>query len=203
MGFIPQVICRRCGEKFSGLRRRCPKCGTRRVQNSRRSPGTTPSAIKGTAANQRAADDRKWQLIFGIILIVAVIAALVVMITVSLENADNPNAPSMPTTPPDISAAPTATPTPTPEITSLGIYYGNDERTEFLIHVGDEITLTGSHFPLTIAPDYKWSASDESIISIKANETGGCTVTGVSVGTTKLILTCYGKTAECTVYVTN
>ena len=115
MGFIPQVICRRCGEKFSGLRRRCPKCGTRRVQNSRRSPGTTPSAIKGTAANQRAADDRKWQLIFGIILIVAVIAALVVMITVSLENADNPNAPSMPTTQTDISAAPT----PTPRFTTL------------------------------------------------------------------------------------
>ena len=96
MGFIPQITCRRCGEKFSGLRRRCPKCGTRRVQNSRRAPGATPSAVKGTAANQRAANDRKWQLIFGIILIVAVIAALVVMITVSLDNADNPNAPAMP-----------------------------------------------------------------------------------------------------------
>ena len=113
MGLIPQVTCRRCGEKFSGMHRRCPKCGTRRVQNSRRAPGTTPGAVKGTAANRRAGDDRRWQFIFGAILIVAIIAALIVMITVGLDNADNPNAPVMPTTPPEISAAPTPTPTPT------------------------------------------------------------------------------------------
>ena len=53
--------------------------------------------MKGTAANKRAGDNRKWQFIFGAILIVAIIAALIVMITVSLDNADNPNAPVMPT----------------------------------------------------------------------------------------------------------
>lgn len=99
MALIPQVTCRRCGEKYSAMRRRCPKCSTRRVQNSRRAPGTTPSAVKGTAANKRAGDNRKWQFIFGAILIVAIIAALIVMITVSLDNADNPNAPVMPTPP--------------------------------------------------------------------------------------------------------
>ena len=114
MALIPQVTCRRCGEKYSAMRRRCPKCSTRRVQNSRRAPGTTPSAVKGTAANKRAGDNRKWQFIFGAILIVAIIAALIVMITVSLDNADNPNAPVMPTPPAEVSAAPTPTPTPTP-----------------------------------------------------------------------------------------
>lgn len=54
MGLIPQVTCRRCGE-YSAMRRRCPKCSTRRVQNSRRAPGTTPSAVKGTAANKERA----------------------------------------------------------------------------------------------------------------------------------------------------
>ena len=28
MGFIPETTCRRCGQKYSGLRNRCPNCGT-------------------------------------------------------------------------------------------------------------------------------------------------------------------------------
>ena len=35
------------------------------------------------------------------------------------------------------------------------------------------------------------------------DENGTCTVTGVSAGTMKVVLSCYGKTAECTVYVRN
>lgn len=210
MGLIPQVTCRRCGEKFSGVHRRCPKCGTRRVQNSRRAPGTTPGAVKGTAANKRAGDNRKWQFIFGAILVVAVIVALIVMITVSLDNADNPNAPVMPTTPPDVSAAPTPTPTPTPaptptpEITSVTMsspYASN--CTEFALGAGQSVTLTGSHFPMTVTPDYQWTSADPSIASVTVDENGKCTVTGVGTGTTKIILSCYGKTAECTVYVRN
>ena len=56
MALIPQVTCRRCGEKYSAMRRRCPKCSTRRVQNSRRAPGTTPSAVKGTAAQIKSTE---------------------------------------------------------------------------------------------------------------------------------------------------
>lgn len=202
MGLIPQVTCRRCGEKYSAMRRRCPKCSTRRVQNSRRAPGTTPSAVKGTAANKRAGDNRKWQFIFGAILIVAIIAALIVMITVSLDNADNPNAPVMPTPPADVSAAPT--PTPTPEITSVTMSspYASP-CTEFAFQVGQSITLTGSHFPMTVAGEYEWSSSDPSIATVTVNENGTCTVTGVSAGTMKVTLSCYGKTAQCTVYVRN
>jgi ribosomal protein L37E len=210
MGMIPQVICRRCGEKYSAARRRCPKCGTRRVQNSRRAPGTTPDAVKGTAANRRAGENRKWQLIFGAILIVAIIAALIVMITVSLENADNPNAPVLPTAPAEVTAVPTPTPTPsptptpTPEITSVSMSspYASP-CTEFAFQVGQTITLTGSHFPMTVSAEYQWSSSDSSIASVTANENGSCTVTAVSAGTVKITLECYGKTAECTVYVRN
>ena len=28
MGFIPQITCRHCGKKFSGIYNRCPHCGT-------------------------------------------------------------------------------------------------------------------------------------------------------------------------------
>lgn len=104
MGLIPQVTCRRCGTKFSGMRHRCPACGTRRVKSSSRAPGTTPSAVKGTPANKAANENRKWQLVFGAILIAAIIIALIVMISFSLKNADNPNASVMPTTPPEVSA---------------------------------------------------------------------------------------------------
>ena len=29
MAVIPEITCRRCGSKYSGLRNRCPKCGAR------------------------------------------------------------------------------------------------------------------------------------------------------------------------------
>ena len=31
MGMIPRVICRRCGRQFSGVRARCPYCGSERT----------------------------------------------------------------------------------------------------------------------------------------------------------------------------
>ena len=204
MGLIPQVTCRRCGMKFSGMRHRCPACGTRRVKSSSRAPGTTPSAVKGTPANKAANENRKWQLVFGAILIAAIIIALIVMISISLKNADNPNAPVMPTTPPEVSAVPTPTPTPTPpptptpEVTELQITYaGNPIGTDFTCHVGDSVGLSGSHFPLTIAADYQWSISDEGVATI--SEDG--TVKGVAPGSATITLTCYGKTATCVVYV--
>lgn len=203
MGFIPQITCRRCGTKFSGLRRRCPQCGTRRVQNSQRVPGATPSAVKGTAASARANDNRKWQMIFGIILVAAVIIALIVMVTVSLKGADEGNTPALPTTPPEVSAIPTPTPeptptpTPTPEITDLKIQYNGEDRVEFTMHVGEHIQLNGSHYPMTISADYQWSSQDQAVLTVD----GSGLVTGVGIGTTNVVLTMYGKSVECRVYV--
>lgn len=201
MSLIPQVTCRRCGTRFSGMRHRCPNCGTRKVTSSSRVPGATPSAVKGTPAAAKAAENRKWQLIFGAILIVAVLVALIVMITVSLKTADDPNGQN-PVTPPDISegpapsVTPTPTPTPTPEITDLTICYYGDPRTEFTCKVGEEVVLNGSHFPLTVPADYVWKSADPSVATISDG-----VVTGVASGSTKVTLTCYGKTVECKVYV--
>ena len=89
MSVIPQVKCRRCGESFSALRSRCPNCGTRRVSQSGRTPAPTPSTVKGTAAYERAETNTRWQMIFGLILVVAVILAVIVMVSTSLSGLDN------------------------------------------------------------------------------------------------------------------
>ena len=85
MSLIPEVKCRRCGETFSSLRSRCPNCGTRRVSQSTRTPGATPGTVKGTASYDRAFANTRWQMIFGLILVVAVILAVIVMVSTSLN----------------------------------------------------------------------------------------------------------------------
>lgn len=209
MGFIPQITCRRCGTKFSAVRRRCPNCGTRRVQQSSRVPGTTPSAVKGTAANARVNTNRKWQLIFAAILVVAVIIALIVMITVSLNEADDPslnakqNLPEM-SAAPTPSPTPTPTPQPTPTVTELSICYYSQRLSSFSAAVGAETPLVAEYFPLTIEnPQITWSSSDESMLQINVSDDNpaNATVVGRKTGSTKLIVQCYGVTTEIPVYI--
>ena len=66
MSLIPEVKCRRCGERFSSLRSRCPNCGTRRVAQSSRTPSATPGTVSGTASYERAGTNTRWQMIFGL-----------------------------------------------------------------------------------------------------------------------------------------
>lgn len=84
MGFIPQILCRHCGNKYLGIYNRCPHCGTRRVKQSGRAAATTTAASKGSAANARLNINAQWQFIFGCVLVVAVIAAVIILITASL-----------------------------------------------------------------------------------------------------------------------
>ena len=128
MSMIPEVKCRRCGEVFSSLRSRCPNCGTRRVTQSGRSPAPTPGTVKGTASYDRAEANTKWQMIFGLILVVAVILAVIVMVSTSLDGADK--VPGQITPPvavtnnvPVIESAPTPPPTPTPTLERIEIKY--------------------------------------------------------------------------------
>ena len=115
MSFIPRVTCRRCGRQYSGLRGRCPYCGTRRVKQSDRVPATSASTDPGSAAGERAASNSRWQLIFGGILLLAVILAVVVLVSISLNSSAQPN--TTPTAPIATNTAPVSTPTPTPRPT--------------------------------------------------------------------------------------
>ncbi len=84
MGFIPQITCRHCGNKYMGIFNRCPHCGTRRVKQSGRAAVSTTASSKGSAAGARLNINTQWQFIFGCVLVVAVIAAVIILVTASL-----------------------------------------------------------------------------------------------------------------------
>lgn len=84
MGFIPQILCRHCGNKYMGIFNRCPHCGARRVRQSTRAAASTTASSKGSAANARMNINTQWQFIFGCVLVVAVIAAVIILVTASL-----------------------------------------------------------------------------------------------------------------------
>ena len=62
MSVIPKITCRRCGREYSGLRSRCPYCGTGRSKSAERIPLRTSSENAGTPAAEHAAVNTKWQM---------------------------------------------------------------------------------------------------------------------------------------------
>ena len=173
MSVIPQVKCRRCGESFSALRSRCPNCGTRRVSQSSRTPAPTPSTVKGTAAYERAETNTRWQMIFGLILVVAVILAVIVMVSTSLNGLDNQsgkgsnnNIVATPTPTvnlaPTVEPPPTPTPTPTPTVEGINIQcFGTDVK---------QATVLPMEVFTTENTRITWKSSDESLFMVTPSE---------------------------------
>ena len=208
MSVIPKITCRRCGREYSGLRSRCPYCGTSRKKSAERIPLRTSSANAGTPAAEHAAVNTKWQLLFGGILLIAVVAAVIVLITVSLNAEKNSSAAVHPTPPATVSSAapvttptptptPAPTPTPTPSVTSVTITFLGSKRTEFAAKVGDEVQLSATVYPTGTDQTVTWSSKDESVA--KVSDKG--VVTGVGKGTTTITAECGGVKADCTVYI--
>lgn len=213
MSMIPEVKCRRCGETFSSMRSRCPNCGTRRVTQSGRAPGTTPGTVRGTASYERAETNTKWQMIFGLILVVAVILAVIVMVSTSLDGADSkgntqPTLPAATDYVPIIDTPPTPVPTPTPTVESIRIMYYNEEKeTEFSMTEGDaNIPLTAQVLPVTVTGvKVNWSVNDETGEYCTVTSTGdnSCEVAIVKAkpGGVQLTAECNGVTKTITVYL--
>lgn len=212
MSMIPEVKCRRCGETFSSMRSRCPNCGTRRVTQSGRTPGTTPGTVRGTASYERAETNTKWQMIFGLILVVAVILAVIVMVSTGLSGSEKPSndmlVPATATYTPLIEAPPTASPTPTPTVESIRIMYYTEEKTEFLMNVGDEpIPLTAQIMPATITGvKVNWYIEGDDAGEYCTVESTGDTTCEVSIhqakaGGVTLVAECSGVTQKCTVWL--
>lgn len=217
MPVIPQVKCRRCGATFSSLRSRCPNCGTRVVSQSSRSPGTTPGTVRGTAANSRAEANVRWQMAFGLVLVVSVILAVIVMVTSSLDSIDT--AAIKPTaTPallselmPNVEAAPTPSPTPLPKVESIKILYMNTkdltpENAWPTMRVGESISVNAVVYPMDILnPVIEWSCSDTDGVSLQymINNDGTVTLTCVSADLRNVQLTasCYGTSVTITIYL--
>lgn len=217
MSVIPEVKCRRCGESFSALRSRCPNCGTRRVTQSARTPGATPSTVKGTAAYERAETNTKWQMIFGLILVVAVILAVIVMVSTSLNGLDNGGSGGKASTPPPVTEAPptvdvppTPPPTPTPTVESIKIFNFNNEITsDFTMHMGDApVTLQATAYPVEQFTDarFTWTCSDESLLKLTVSDDTKeckCEILGTRNGGVSLTAACNGTELKLIVYLVN
>ena len=219
MSVIPKIECRRCGRTFSGLRSRCPYCGTTRVRAGDRVPPVTSSENDGTPAAARAALNTRWQMIFGLLLLAAVVLAVIILITVSLSDAKNiaPSSQNLPTqetaevtdqpvesAEPDASAAPeeSAEPTAAPEPTGTPIttagsikltYYGS-EISEFTESIGETVPLEAVTYPADL--EVEWTSDNESVCMVKNGQ-----VTGIGSGMTTVTAKCGDVTAKCTVYV--
>ena len=76
MGIIPRVTCRRCGRQFSGVRNRCPYCGTEGSNRATAYRARLRARTPRPPAGQRASVNTRWQMMFGGILVAAVILAL-------------------------------------------------------------------------------------------------------------------------------
>ena len=209
MSVIPQVKCRRCGESFSALRSRCPNCGTRRVSQSGRTPAPTPSTVKGTAAYERAETNTRWQMIFGLILVVAVILAVIVMVSTSLSGLDNQSgkgsnntivATPTPTVnlAPTVEPPPTPTPTPTPTVEGINIQcFGTDVKEEFTLSLSRDaagIELQATVLPMEVFTTENtritWKSSDESLFMVTPSEdTRKCKVEILQTSATPAALT--------------
>ncbi len=224
MSIIPEVKCRRCGESFSVLRSRCPNCGTRRVAQSNRTPAPTPSTVKGTAAYERAETNTRWQMIFGLILVVAVILAVIVMVSTSLSGLDGQqgrgsknNVVSTPVTvvesvAPTPIAPPTPTPTPPPSVEGINVQcFGTDVKDEFTMSLSRDpkITLQATVLPMEVFTaentHITWKSSDESLFTVTPSEdTRSCVVEMKQTGGPgTLTVSCNDYSVQFTVRLVN
>ena len=218
MSVMPEVKCRRCGESFSALRSRCPNCGTRRVTQSARTPGTTPGTVRGTASYERAETNTKWQMIFGLILVAAVILAVIVMVSTSLNGIDNPS--SVKTKPtqavvtdamPTMEAPPTPPPTPTPTVDSIKIFnYQNEIKTDFTMHLSQNevVNLQATAYPVDQFTDarFTWKSGDPTLLKVTpSDDTQSCVVEilGTKAGGVTLTCGCNGTEVTLIVYLVN
>ena len=205
MGFIPRVTCRRCGRQYSGLRGRCPYCGTRRVKQSDRVPATSASNDPATPAGERAASNARWQLVFGGILLLAVILAVVVLVSISLNSSTQGSsvtfnsytaAPVSPTfTVPPTTPPPTATPT----IETVDMYYNGQPVNDFTMNPSaswgsETMVLTLNIYPVQtadVSQYIEWTSSNESVITVTPNG-ATCTLTVVGNGNATITATLFG-----------
>ena len=221
MSMIPEVKCRRCGESFSALRSRCPNCGTRRVSQSSRTPDTTPGTVKGTAAYERVSANTKWQMIFGLILVVAVILAVIVMVSTGVNGNDSPTGSSIiagrpndvpESVPPTAEAVPTPPPTPTPAPQKVEIRYTIDarERTDVTMAIGEILPLEAVILPTDISGTVTWklthpteNAEDYVKLTVNSDNPNRINLECLAFlnGGVKLTAEVYGVTAECMIYM--
>ena len=221
MAIIPEITCRRCGCKYSGLRNRCPKCGAPRMNQPNRVPPTTAAATPETAAYERGAMNIRWQYIFAGVLLLAVILAVVVLVLSGRDGGSSGTKPSAPAASqqggapvsymsadlptPSPSPEPTPEATPTPSIESMAIAFLNKSvGVDFtLSNPGEiEVDLDLNVYPAQDNPNVVWRSSNEKILTV--DDRGVVRVVGASpqMTTHATIIAEYGGLQDyVTIYV--
>ncbi len=221
MAIIPEITCRRCGSKYSGLRGSCPKCGAPKVTQSSRVPTATSSAPKESWENSAtpAPMNLRWQLLFVAILLLAVILAVLVLVLTGKSG--RPSAPSAATSTaasqgtavymtsdlptPSPSPVPTPPATPAPAIESMAISFLNNpvKQDLTLSNPGElEIDLDLNVYPPQDNPDVYWWSTNEKILTV--DDRGIVKVVGASPNYTThatIVAECGGAQVYVTIYV--
>lgn len=212
MGIIPKVRCRRCHREFSGLRSKCPYCGTRKAASpTTRTAATSASTVRGSASNARANQNARYQMIFGTVIMCAVVLAVIVLISTSLKGGDDGNGSSVrvsPSASPSADLISLATPSPTPPgtpeptdmVSSISFTFGGGPlayENQFATAVGNTTQLGVNVYPLNPDAKVTWSSSDESILTV--DQTG--LVTALKTGWATITVSCGGVEAKCDVWV--
>lgn len=214
MSVIPQTTCTRCHRKYSALLQSCPYCQTKKPREQKRTVAEADSAVAGTQAHERAAENLNWQMIFGTIIVVAILTAVIAIVSLGVRNdisaSGSPGEESAAVsgdgqTGEDVMVATTAVPTATPEptpvptvtplVNSVGITYLREDMPGFTQYVGDKVQLDVAFYPINNDLTPEWSSSDESVAIV--DQTG--LVTLVGEGTCVISVTVADVTDTCDV----
>jgi hypothetical protein len=217
MAIVPDVKCKKCDRRFSGLLSRCPYCHARR--------GTRGKYAEG---------DRSFKsnMMVGILILAALVIAVAVLLVTSLaergnsgdpdsDTSNNPLAtggdPSQnsPLLPDDgdvtMLPGPTTTPTPTePPITDIDpppssvesvqvTYLGSPPNgNEFSLRIGEVVPLKVRTVPAETEFTPVWESSNDNVFMV--NSSGSeANVTGTGAGNATLTVTVGDATYECIV----
>lgn len=200
MALFKDVKCGRCDKHYSSIHSKCPYCGAKKNRDGKTASG---------------ANNTRWQVIVGLVVLILIIVAVVVLLAMSLKDRDpEPGHTSKPassaspssgistvTANPSASpAAPSSTPKPTPEPTPEplvnSIVLNREDFT--LPNPGDTFQMVATISPAQSSAKIVWISEDTDVVTVDENGL----VTAVNHGNTKISATAGGVTKECIVRVT-
>lgn len=198
MALFQDVKCGRCDKHYSSIHSKCPYCGAKKNRDGKTASG---------------ANNTRWQVIVGLVVLILIIVAVVVLLAMSLKDrnpepghtskpavsASPSNGVSTVTANPSASPAPTHTPKPTPEPTPEpvvnSIVLNREDFT--LSNPGDTFQMVATISPAQSTAKIIWISEDTDVATVDENGL----VTAVNHGSTKVSATAGGVTKECIVRV--
>jgi len=205
MALINEIKCARCDRKYSGLRSRCPYCGTRRAGYGKHSDGNK---------------DKIKMIICILIMAVLTTGAGVLLLSTPADANINEGPDTTVVAAPDegiistdghhsepvVEATPTPEPEPEPppEVQSATIRYETSSRSEFSLKVGETVPINVIWQPGDVEnPVISWTSSEEEKFEVVPTQIDQVKVNVIGIGVGTATLTVFVDDIEqtCTVHV--